>query len=545
MISTLKKQEKQRYVFITGGVLSSLGKGIIASTIGALFEGMGYTVSFLKLDPYLNVDPGTMSPLQHGEVFVTQDGAETDLDLGNYERFTHVALTRRNSTTAGKIYTQLLAKERAGVFLGATIQTVPHLTDEIKESIYQAHADADALIVEVGGTIGDIEGLPFIEAIRQIHSENKAAECVYVHVTYVPFLKAAQELKTKPTQHSVKELRSLGIQPTVIIGRAEQELPQSVGKKIALFTDVDEHAVFSAPDFQTVYAAPVYFKNARLDKALADYLNLPYRQPDLTAWEHFSTVLSGLKDSVTIAIVGKYLEVKDAYKSVHEAITHAQVSAETRVHIAWIDAEALTHDNVAQKLHDAHGILVPGGFGERGIEGKITAARYAREHGIPYFGICLGMQVALIEFARNVLKMTDAHSTEFDAQTPYPVVALMPDQQGVIKGGTMRLGNYPCTLKTGTQAFDIYKADVIHERHRHRYEFNPAYVPQFEKAGMIVSGVYREKNLPEIIELKSHPFFVACQFHPEFTSKPFKPHPLFTAFIKAAHTYRTSRATPD
>ena len=541
----MKDTQKQRYIFITGGVLSSLGKGIVASAIGALLEGMGHSIEFLKLDPYLNVDPGTMSPLQHGEVFVTQDGTETDLDLGNYERFTHVTLTQSNSMTAGKIYTNLLAKERAGVFLGATVQTVPHLTNEIKECIHQAYDKADVLIVEVGGTIGDIEGLPFIEAIRQMHSEDKKAACVYIHVTYVPFLKAAQELKTKPTQHSAKELRSLGIQPTIIIGRAEKELPQSVKKKIALFTDVDEKAVFSAPDFASVYHAPVYFKNEGLDKTLADHLALSYKEPDLAAWNQFLTGLSSLKKEVTIAIVGKYLDMKDAYKSLCEAITHAQVAAQTGVHVEWMDAEELTDDTVEHKLKGVHAILVPGGFGERRTEGKIAAARYAREHKIPYFGICLGMQIAIIEYARNVLKLSGAHSTEFDSHTNYPVVTLMLDQKNKIKGGTMRLGAYPCTIKKNTLAHAIYKTNEVSERHRHRYEFNPAYISQFEKAGLTISGIYIEKNLPEIIELESHPFFIACQFHPEFKSKPFMPHPLFIAFIKAAKTYKDAHIKVD
>ncbi len=533
------KLSMRKYIFITGGVLSSLGKGIAASAIGTLLEGIGYTVSFLKLDPYLNVDPGTMSPYEHGEVFVTDDGAETDLDLGHYERFTNVTLSKRNNATAGQLYARLLEKERLGTFLGQTVQTIPHFTNEIKDAIRNASDDANILIVEVGGTVGDIEGLPFIEAIRQLRLEVGPTSSMHIHVTYIPYIAVAKELKTKPTQHSVKELRSLGIQPDSIIGRACEALSPDIKKKIALFTNVAESSVFSAPDLKSIYEAPLYFDGEGLGKALAQHLNIPYHSPNLKSWRAFLDALAHLEGAITVAIVGKYVDFPDAYKSIHEALIAAQAPTKAKITIDWVDAETLTPSTVHERLKHAQCILVPGGFGERGVEGKILAARYARERKVPYLGICLGMQVAVIEFARNVLGYADAHSTEFDKNTTHPVVALMKEQAAVLrKGGTMRVGSYPCTIVKGSKAYALYKSLLIHERHRHRYEFNPRYVKDFEKEGLIASGMYEREGLPEIIELREHPFFVACQFHPEFKSKPLIPHPLFVGLIKAACVHK-------
>lgn len=527
------------YIFVTGGVLSSLGKGITAGGIAALLEAKNLTVSFLKLDPYLNQDPGTMNPYQHGEVFVTDDGAETDLDLGHYERFSNAHLSKKSCVTAGKLYANLLDKERNGVFLGQTVQTIPHFTNEIKEYIYQASVNADITIVEIGGTIGDIEGLPFIEAIRQIQLDKTNNKCVFVHVTYIPYIAAAQELKTKPTQHSVKQLSSLGIQPDIIIGRSEKMMPEEIKKKIALFTNVDEAAIISAPDLKNVYEVPLLFYKQGLHTVLSNLLGLSHTSLALTKWQQFIDHAYAQHETVRIALVGKYVDLKDAYKSINEALMHAQVPNNVHVVIDWVDAELITRDNVAAHLKNIHAILVPGGFGDRGINGKLEAARYARENNIPYFGICLGMQIAVIEFARNVLNMHNAHSTEFDKNTMYPVIDLMQNQQNKQDtGGTMRLGAYTCTLKPNSLAFQLYAQETIVERHRHRYEFNTDFVPLFEQHGLHVTGYYKESNLPEIIEITNHPFFIACQFHPEFKSKPFATHPLFTAFVKAAFVYK-------
>ena len=524
-----------KFIFITGGVLSSLGKGLTAASIGTILEGMGYSVAFLKLDPYLNVDPGTMSPYQHGEVFVTEDGAETDLDLGHYERFTHVTLHKHNSVTAGKLYAKLIEKERKGDFLGGTIQIVPHLTDEIKNVIRRAAEGADCTLVEIGGTIGDIEGLPFIEAIRQMGLHAGRKDCIYIHLTYVPYIGAAEELKTKPTQHSVKELRSLGIQPDMLICRATLPLPADIKKKIALFTNVEESAIISAPDLAQVYELPLYLAGEQLPATLAQQLGLTYTTPDLSAWQHIVHTLQTLTSSVTIAIVGKYIGLKDAYKSLYEALIHAQIPTHTKVNVVWVNAEELTKDTVSEKLGAADGIIVPGGFGDRGIEGKVLAVQYAREHKVPFLGICLGMQIATIEFARHVLNFADANSTEFDPATTHPVVDLMEHQKTVSgKGGTMRLGAQVCELKPGSKAAQVYGEHKISERHRHRYEFNTQYVPQYEEAGLYVSGVHESNSLPEIVEIPEQPFFVGCQFHPELQSKPYKPHPLFVALVKAA-----------
>ncbi|WP_456464950.1 CTP synthase [Persephonella sp.] len=528
----------QKFIFITGGVLSSLGKGVASASIGSILEKMGYSITFLKLDPYLNIDPGTMNPYQHGEVYVTEDGAETDLDLGHYERFTNVVLTKYNNTTSGKLYHSLLEKERRGAYLGATVQVIPHFTNEIIKSVEKAASKSEIALVEIGGTVGDIESLPFLEAIRQMGLELGKENALFIHLTYVPYIKAAGELKTKPSQHSVKELRAIGIQPDILICRADRPLPKAIKRKLALFTNVEEDAVISAPDVDIIYRIPLYFHREKIDRIISRHLNLEYKEPDLKHWHKIVNTLTKLKKETDIAIVGKYVELKDAYKSIIESFTHAQIPDEIKVNLHWINADELTEENIDQKLGNVDGILVPGGFGERGVEGKILTAKYARENNIPYFGICLGMQVAVIEFARNVVGLKEANSTEFDPETPYPVIDLMPDQKGVEKkGGTMRLGAYKCSLIEGTKAFEIYGQKEIYERHRHRYEFNPDFRPLLEEKGLVVSGVYKAKNLAEIIELPEdiHQWFVACQFHPEFKSKPFKPHPLFVSFVKASY----------
>jgi len=532
-----------KFIFITGGVLSSLGKGVTSASIGTILEEMGYKITFLKLDPYLNIDPGTMNPYQHGEVYVTEDGGETDLDLGHYERFTNVVLSKKNNMTAGKLYFRLLEKERKGEFLGATVQLVPHFTNEIIKSIEDIISDdVDIALVEIGGTVGDMESLPFLEAIRQLALKLGKENALFIHLTYVPYVKVAGELKTKPSQHSVRELRAIGIQPDILICRAERPLPKNIKNKLALFTNVNENSVFSAPDVDTIYRLPLYLKEEKLDKVIAKHLNLEYREPDLTDWENIVNTLTSLKESVDIAIVGKYIELKDAYKSIIEAFTHSQIVNKVKVNLKWVNSDELTEQNIKERLKEVDGILVPGGFGERGIEGKILTAKYARENNIPYFGICLGMQVAVIEFARNVAGLKEAHSTEFDKNTPYPVIDLMPEQKEVdAKGGTMRLGAYRCVLKEGTKAKEIYKKSEIYERHRHRYEFNPEYRPILEKKGLVVSGVYEERNLAEIIELPNHRWFIACQFHPEFKSKPLNPHPLFVDFVKASIKYKNEK----
>lgn len=527
-----------KYIFITGGVLSSLGKGIAAASIGALLESMGYSITFLKLDPYLNIDPGTMSPYQHGEVFVTDDGAETDLDIGHYERFTRATLYRGNSVTAGQLYARLLEKERRGEFLGGTIQTVPHFTNEIKAVVAAAskigEQEADFTIVEIGGTVGDIESLPFIEAIRQIGLDVGRASCMFIHLTYVPYIAVAGELKTKPTQHSVKELRSLGIQPDVLMCRSTMPLSNDIKKKIALFTNVQESSIISAPDLASVYELPVYLEKESFHTVLVQHFKLSVSVPDLTQWVLLPAQLAALQHQVSVAIVGKYVELKDAYKSLSEALMHAQIPANARVKITWINAEDVTADTVAALLELVDGILVPGGFGDRGIAGKMHAIRYAREHNVPFFGICLGMQLAVVEFARNVLGLPEAHSTEF-GMTKYPVVDLMVEQKQIShKGGTMRLGAQVCDLLPESRAQKAYGAFKISERHRHRYEVNSAYLPSYAQAGLIVSGMHETGSLPEIIELQDHPHFVACQFHPELKSKLFAPHPLFIAFVDAA-----------
>ena len=525
----------QKFIFVTGGVLSSLGKGVTSAGIGAILEAMGYKITLLKLDPYLNIDPGTMNPYQHGEVYVTEDGAETDLDLGHYERFTNAVLTKYNNTTSGRLYYTLLEKERRGAFLGATVQVIPHFTNEIIKAIERGAKDSEIAIVEIGGTVGDIESLPFLEAIRQMGLELGRENTVFIHLTYIPYIKVAGELKTKPSQHSVKELRAIGIQPDILIGRAERNLPKAIKRKLALFTNVDEESVFSAPDLKTIYEMPLYLKKEKFDKVLAYHLELDYKEPDLSKWKKIVNTLSNLKSEVDIAIVGKYVQLKDAYKSISESFIHAQIPNKTKVNLHWINSDEINEENVDALLKGINGILVPGGFGERGVEGKILTVKYARENKVPYFGICLGMQLAVIEFARNVAGLKEANSTEFDPETPYPVIDLMPEQIGISKkGGTMRLGAYKCVLKPGTKAYKIYGKSEIVERHRHRYEFNPEFRPILEEKGLVVSGEYKAKKLPEIVEIPEHPWFIGCQFHPEFKSKPFNPHPLFVSFVKAS-----------
>ncbi len=536
-----------KYIFVTGGVVSSLGKGLAAASIGCLLEARGMSVQMMKLDPYINVDPGTMSPFQHGEVFVTDDGAETDLDLGHYERFTHAKLSQANNWTSGRIYLSVIEKERRGDYLGKTIQVIPHITDEIKAAV-RAVAEKeqpDVLIVEIGGTVGDIESLPFMEAIRQIGNEEGRNNAIFVHVTLVPFIAAAGELKTKPTQHSVKELREIGIAPDVLLCRSDRPLSLDLRKKIALFCNVQENAVISALDVKTIYEVPLAFHEQGLDSLILDDLHLRERFPDvdLKKWRKLvSTIKEPSDGEVKIGIVGKYVELEDSYKSLREALTHAGVANNVRVRIDWIESENLMKDDFESELHDYDAILVPGGFGKRGVSGMIRAIKYARRSGTPYFGICLGMQTACIEYARNVCGLRDADSTEFAPETPFPVIFKLRDLVGVDElGGTMRLGAWDCNLKDGSLAREVYHdSPAISERHRHRYEFNPEYRSVLEREGMVFSGVSPDGKFVEMIELprEVHPYFIACQFHPEYKSKPLDAHPLFAAFVRAAHEHR-------
>ncbi len=528
-----------KYVFVTGGVTSSLGKGITAASVGRLLKARGLAVSVLKLDPYINVDPGTMSPYQHGEVFVTDDGAETDLDLGHYERFIDENLTQLSNVTTGRIYQAVIGKERRGDYLGGTVQVIPHITNEIKERIQQVARDgrADVVIVEVGGTVGDIESLPFLEAIRQMRKDVGRQNVAYVHVTLLPALMATGELKTKPTQHSVKELRGIGIQPDVIVLRSDHPVSQEIRDKIALFTDVASDAVIPAETAQTIYEVPLLFEEAGLGSLLTRELGLDdvARPPDLESWTELVELIKRPKPTLEIALVGKYIELPDAYLSVSESLKHAGWAHEVDVKIRWIDSELLTRDNIEETLAGIGGIVVPGGFGHRGIEGKVLAAKFARERRMPYLGLCLGLQCAVIEFARDVLGTEDANSTEFDMFTEHPVIDFMPDQRTMQeKGGTMRLGLYPARLTPGSKAHAVYGTELIYERHRHRFEVNNSYRPLLEAAGMILSGQSPDGRLVEIIELRDHPWFVASQFHPEFRSRPDRPHPLFDGFIGVA-----------
>lgn len=534
-----------KYIFVTGGVVSSLGKGIAAAAIGALLEAKGLKVTLQKLDPYINVDPGTLSPFQHGEVFVTDDGAETDLDLGHYERFTSLRTLQANNYTTGKIYYNVITKERQGDYLGETVQVVPHITDEIKMAIRSANNDYDVMIVEIGGTIGDIESLPFLEAIRQFRYDVGRENVLYVHLTLIPYIKSAGELKTKPTQHSVKEYREIGIQPDILLCRTDRPLPPDIKKKIAIHCNLDGDAVIAARDVETIYEVPIVFHNEGLDQLIGKKLKLDLHEPDLTLWKDIVRKIKEPKNEVNIAIVGKYTGLKDSYKSLIEALTHGGIANDARVNLQWIDSEEIEVQGPERFLSEADGILVPGGFGHRGIEGKLKAIRYARDKKIPYFGICLGMQCAVIEFSRNVCDLS-ANSTEFDINTKNPVIYLMEQwydfRKGGIevrsedshKGGTMRLGAYPCVLEEGTSAFRAYGTKEISERHRHRYEFNNAYREILTRQGMKISGLSPDGELVEIIEIEDHPWFLGCQFHPEFKSRPTDPHPLFKAFIEAS-----------
>ena len=540
---------KTKFIFVTGGVLSSLGKGLAAASLGALLQTRGLSVTIQKLDPYINVDPGTMNPFQHGEVFVTDDGAETDLDLGHYERYLNVPMSRKNNTTSGAIYNHVIAKERRGDYLGGTVQVIPHITDEIKRTVLSlAEGDnaPDVAIIEIGGTVGDIEGLPFLEAIRQLKSELGRDNCLNIHLTLVPYLKAAGEHKTKPTQHSVKELLSIGIQPDIILCRCEHSIPEEMRRKIALFCNVDQDAVFSSVDVGNIYEVPLRFYEEGFDQKVAIMLRLPARNAHLEDWKKLVYDCANPQGSVTIAIVGKYVDLKEAYKSLHEALIHGGVANRVSVNLRYVNSENVDDSHVAATFAGCDGILVPGGFGYRGVEGKIAAIRYARENRIPFFGICLGMQCAVIEFARHVAGLEDANSEEFDPLSAHKVIYLLPEwfdfrtktlekrDAESDKGGTMRLGAYPCKIIPDTRAFEAYGKELVEERHRHRYEFNNAFKDLLEEKGMVFSGTAPDGSLMEIVELPDHPWFLGCQFHPEFKSRPMAAHPLFREFIKAA-----------
>jgi CTP synthase len=527
-----------KYIFVTGGVVSSLGKGLAAASIGCLLESRGLKVNLMKFDPYLNVDPGTMSPFQHGEVFVTDDGAETDLDLGHYERFTHAKLSRDNNWTTGRIYEQIIAKERRGDYLGKTVQVIPHVTNEIKSAMKKVAQDVDVAIVEIGGTVGDIESLPFMEAIRQMRQELGRENTLFMHVTLVPFIAAAQELKTKPTQHSVKELLSIGIQPDILLCRTDRFLAKEIKSKIALFCNVEEGAVVTAKDVASIYEVPIVFAHEGVDTLVLRYLHLEARDRDLKRWEELVQRVYNPKAEVTIGIVGKYVEYEDSYKSLKEALVHGALAHNLKLQVNWIEAEGLEAEgrSYEDQLQDYDGILVPGGFGKRGIEGMLNAIRYAREKKVPYFGICLGMQTACIEFARNVCGLAEANSSEFDPSTPHRVIYKLRELRGVEElGGTMRLGAWTCKIEPGTLADKVYRQHEISERHRHRYEFNREYEETLTAGGLRISGSTPDGTYVEIVELPDHPHFIGCQFHPEFKSKPLEPHPLFKTFIGAAY----------
>jgi CTP synthase len=535
-----------KFIFVTGGVVSSLGKGIAAASIGCLLESRGLKVTCQKFDPYLNVDPGTMSPFQHGEVFVTDDGAETDLDLGHYERFTHARLTQSNNLTSGRIYEQIIARERRGDYLGKTVQVIPHVTNEIKAAMQRVAQDVDVVIVEIGGTVGDIESLPFLEAIRQMRHEHGRENCIFVHVTLVPWIAAAQELKTKPTQHSVKELRAIGIQPDVLLCRSERFIPQDVKEKIALFCDVDVEAVITARDVASVYEVPIVFAGERVDEMILRLLKLEAGPRDLGRWSGMVERMQHPRDEVSIGLVGKYVEYEDSYKSLKEALLHGGLAHSLKVNIEWIEAEGVVGPGWEKQLEGFDGILVPGGFGKRGIDGMLNTIRYARERKVPYFGICLGMQTLVIEYARNVCGLADADSTEFNPATPHRVIFKLRELKGVDElGGTMRLGGWPCRLADNSFAFRAYGSREINERHRHRYEFNREYEEMLKAAGLRITGETPDGTYVEICEIADHPWFLGCQFHPEFKSKPMEPHPLFKAFIGAAYEHRPRRLAAE
>ncbi len=537
----------QKYIFVTGGVVSSIGKGLTAASLGTLLEARGLKVSLMKCDPYINVDPGTMSPLQHGEVYVTDDGAETDLDLGHYERFTNVTLRRANSITAGQVYESVISKERRGDYLGGTVQVIPHITDEIKARIYEAAQGSEVIIVEIGGTIGDIEGLPFIEAIRQMRVDVGIENSIFVHVTYVPYIAAAGELKSKPTQHSVKELMQVGIQPDFLVCRSEREISADMKSKIGLFCSVRPENVIAATDSKTIYEVPLVLHAEGLDERVVERLGLELEgdKPDMSGWKKMVETLKTPEREISIGIVGKYVDLKESYKSLHEALVHGGIANNSKVNIAYIDSETLNERNVAEGLKGVDGVLVPGGFGERGSEGKIAAIRYVRENLIPFFGICFGMQMAAVEFARNACGIKDATSREFvgDKKTARNVVIDMMEEQKKVQGlgGTMRLGAYPCKIAKGTKTFAAYGENMIQERHRHRYEFNNKYRALFEKKGLILAGICEDRDLVEIIEITGHPWFIGVQFHPEFKSKPLDPHPLFRNFVRASLDHKLKK----
>ncbi|XZO03181.1 MAG: CTP synthase [Microcoleus sp.] len=526
-----------KFVFVTGGVVSSIGKGIVAASLGRLLKSRGYSVSILKLDPYINVDPGTLSPFQHGEVFVTQDGAETDLDLGHYERFTDTSMSRLNSVTTGSIYQAVINKERRGEYHGSTVQVIPHITNEIKERIHRVaqNTNPDVVITEIGGTVGDIESLPFLEAIRQFRKDVRRQNVVYMHVTLIPWIPSAGEMKTKPTQHSVKELRSIGIQPDILVCRCDRPLSLGMKEKLSEFCNVPEECVITAQDAKSIYEVPLMMEHEGLAEQTINLLQLEHRQPDLTQWETLVKRLYSPSHKIDIALVGKYVRLNDAYLSVVEALRHAAISIGSDVNLRWINSEDLESGNIEKYLTGINGIVVPGGFGIRGVDGKIAAIQYAKQHKIPFLGLCLGMQCAVIEWARNTARLENANSAEFDPNTTNPVINLLPEQQDVIDlGGTMRLGLYPCRVNPDTLAFKLYQQQVIYERHRHRYEFNNAYRHLFLESGYAISGTSPDGRLVEMIELPSHPFFIASQFHPEFQSRPSSPHPLFQGFMEAA-----------
>lgn len=528
-----------KYIFVTGGVVSSLGKGISASSIGRILKSRGLNISIQKIDPYINVDAGTMNPYQHGEVFVTEDGAETDLDLGHYERFIDTNLSSYNNMTTGKIYSSVISKERRGDFLGATVQVIPHITDEIKSTIknisQNKNEEVDVVIVEIGGTVGDIESLPFLEAIRQFRNDIGKENVLYVHVTFVPYLKAAKELKSKPTQHSVKELREIGIQPDIVICRCQSKLSQEIKNKISLFCDIRDEAIVEAINVKSIYEVPIVFEKQKLGDLIVKLLNLKCQSSNLQNWRNMVDKIYHPKREVNIGMVGKYISLKDAYISITEALLHGGIDNDCKVKIKRIDSDNVINNSLKDLFKDINGILIPGGFGKRGIEGKIETVKYARDNKIPFLGICLGMDCAVIELARNVIKLEGANSSEFDTQTPFPVLDLLPEQKKIkIKGGTMRLGKYSCKLEKNSLAFKIYKQEIIYERHRHRYEFNNLFRDDFSKHGIRFSGINHDLNLVEIVELPNHPWFIGVQFHPEFKSRPNRAHPLFREFIKAA-----------
>ncbi|MDF1613588.1 CTP synthase [Desulfurivibrio dismutans] len=554
-----ERTTRTKFIFITGGVLSSLGKGLAAAAIGALLESRGLTITFQKLDPYINVDPGTMNPFQHGEVYVTDDGAETDLDLGHYERYTSVSLSQRNNYTSGRIYHTVISKERRGEYLGGTVQVIPHVTDEIKAAVRQLEGEVDVAIIEIGGTIGDIESLPFLEAIRQLRSDLGRENTLYLHVTLVPFIKTAGEVKTKPTQHSVKELRAIGIQPDILLCRTESTLSDELKAKISLFCNVDRDAVITARDVDNIYEVPLWFHKEGLDDKILKLLNVWTGSPRLEPWSELVEKIKNPAGEVSIAIIGKYVELKESYKSLHEALVHGGVANDNRVVLRYVSAEDIeVHglEGAATLLAGCHGILVPGGFGGRGVAGKLMAIRYAREQKVPFFGICLGMQLATVEFARHVAGLKEADSTEFNAKTPHPVIYFIKEwydyrtsqvqvrDEATDLGGTLRLGSYPCRLQPGTNAMEAYGEELINERHRHRYEFNNEYRRPLTEKGLVISGTSPDDKLVEIVELADHPWFLGCQFHPEFKSRPMQPHPLFTAFIKAAMNHQQAAAGP-